>query len=1008
MANIKNMIKEITSKNMETGSSIPIWILNDKLNINQINHQLDKMAEQGIKKIVIRADKGIIPTYFSADFMQYLHHILLNAKNRNIKVLFSDDLQYANPGVHATLTTKNQHNRMKYLSLADVLKAKGPKKFVQELSFSDIQYVFAIKMKDKNLDYSSVKNLMPYIKGRLLQWNMPSGDWRIFIFRVTYNKKPVGGYVFNCLDSNAVHSYIESTFGNLRKSLPKESCSALTGFVVELPNIAPDTSIRGIPWSMEILKNLKKDCSVDPVTTVLSLFLDNYSKKTGLVRRGYYKVLLKLLSNNFLKPLYNYKKSNKLEIHTFLNAGDQFSGETLLRFNYSSIIQKYEIDGLSSSSSLTVDNPSVLHLFSDQKYYFNREKGSVILGRNKNAIGRSFKELKFEADENTQIGLTTKFIDGLYYSMKFDCGQRTPPNIFTQSSFFRDYRNFMQYNERKAIALKNSFRLAKVGVIFPSESFYASYNPSNLTAYRTKCQQFDSVLKQLTTDDISFYLMDEETCSHLTHGVKGEACLQSAGKGKFIFKTLIIPETCIIGKKFISFLETFQKNGGRIALYGITPYETIEGRYDPNMLKSLETQQQQLSGNFLKLTKPEELDALRNFCLNPDKTLEIFTEGITEKRISAGTFIESKNRHFFLFNKSKTENVRTEIKVNAKGFLYYTDLNNGALNNLPCNDSSGQIKPFIYNFSPGEACLLSLSDVKVQAPINPCLPLDDPNRLYRIILKDQWEFDVLDDNALPITGWTMKINSNRDVNAGYNLAYESYINVEQVPQKSVIFLNNIINQHINGQDSGYYPVEISFNGVTLKSMQFFGRGEKVFHENELLKKAQYAGIMGYSSDVTTHVRKGINRITIKTYGSSFDPLLIHYPVLFLGNFEVRRGNKGWMIVPKAEAINYGSWTNQGYPFFNGRIVYRQIFEKPETHKQVLLRFKNFDSHALVRVNGNPIDVLSWQPSCVDISKFIQSEKNKIEIEITNLQNNLIKMNEMPAGLTAEAYLDVYR
>jgi hypothetical protein len=490
-------------------------------------------------------------------------------------------------------------------------------------------------------------------------------------------------------------------------------------------------------------------------------------------------------------------------------------------------------------------------------------------------------------------------------------------------------------------------------------------------------------------------------------GGKGEAFLQPRGKARTIFKTLIIPETGIAPLRLVSFLEKFVKREGKVALYGITPYETPEGRKDPNMLKNLEALQSRMPGSVLKLTKPEELDALKNLC-GPERLVEIYTEGAAEKRIFARVFSEGKARFLFLLNTSRTENVRAELKVNARGHLYYVDLNRGALNSLPGSEPSGHIKPFIYNFAPGEAVLMALSEGRITAQNNPCLPLEDQNRLYRIILKDQWEFDVLDENALPITGWTMKINTNRDVNAGFNLAYESYINVEQVPQKSVLFLNGLINQPINGQDSGYYPVEISFNGVNLKSMQFFGRGEKMFHETEILKRAHYAGMAGFSSDVTAHVRKGINRITVKTYGQTFEPMLIRHPVIFLGNFEVRRSNKGWMIVPKNEFIKYGSWTDQGYPFFCGRIVYRQIFEKPESHKRVLLRFKNFESHAVVRINGTAINVLPWQPTCLDISKFIQSEKNKIEVEIANLTNNLFKMNEMASGFTSEAYLDVYQ
>ena len=43
--------------------------------------------------------------------------------------------------------------------------------------------------------------------------------------------------------------------------------------------------------------------------------------------------------------------------------------------------------------------------------------------------------------------------------------------------------------------------------------------------------------------------------------------------------------------------------------------------------------------------------------------------------------------------------------------------------------------------------------------------------------------------------------------------------------------------------------------------------------------------------------------------------------------------------------------------------------------------------AAVRVNGNPVPLLPWQPACMDISKFIQSEKNKIEIEVMGKTTN---------------------
>ncbi len=91
-----------------------------------------------------------------------------------------------------------------------------------------------------------------------------------------------------------------------------------------------------------------------------------------------------------------------------------------------------------------------------------------------------------------------------------------------------------------------------------------------------------------------------------------------------------------------------------------------------------------------------------------------------------------------------------------------------------------------------------------------------------------------------------------------------------------------------------------------------------------------------------------------------------------------------------------------------RVVYRQVFEKPGNFKRVYLRFKNFESMVAVRINGKELDVLPWPPAVADLSGHIQEGKNKIEIEVVNHHNNLLKMSLLPSGLLTEAYLDVYQ
>jgi hypothetical protein len=1010
MSTLKTKLKDICLPNLKTDDVMPIWLLNEKLEHSTIDAQLSSMKEQEITNIVLKAERGIIPSYMSTDFLQYLDYIFCSAKKKGISIYFCDDLQNAHPGAYAGITEKRAELRLNYLSLSEIVKTKGPSKHIQELSPSSQWLVIGFRMKEKNIDIASAKNLTVQIKQNTFSWTIPAGDWRILFFQLTPCKRPVGGWVLNTMDSEAAKAYMNISYEAVRNALSKEAITAFKGLLVELPYVGPDASIRGLPWSEDISKQLTRSCKANILSQVMALFVEGGSKDAGKVRREYYSLLLKLQCQNFLKPIQEYCSKKKLVLRAFTASSDPYSGEGQLRYDYTPIVQKCTaIEGLSSADT-TIADTAAGKLFADFRGYYNKSRGTAILGRNRSGIGLGLKDLKYEADELALNGIEGRIIDGNYYALRYQGGMRAPSNAFIHTPAFSQYGTMLKAFERRMKSLVDLHAHEKVGVMFPGESFYASYNPIATSVYKMKTQHFDDLITYLTKENISYQFINEALAGTMTISNENELVLSIGGKTKASFSTMIIPEAAIIPKKFVAILEKFIQGGGKVVFYGVTPFETIEGIKDAHLIRPIEYLQSKMPGSVFKLTKPEELESLRTGCFsNLPQRVEFFSETQMEKRISCRTFSDKGVAVHLMLNTSN-DNVRTEIKVNTapKTWLYWFDLSRGVLNTLPSSESNGTVKPFIYSFAPKEGGMLLESDVKLVSQPNPCLALDDPSRLYRIILKDQWEYDVLDDNALPITVWSMKINSNRDVNSGYNTAYESYINVDSVPTKSFLFLNNLINRHINGFGSGFFPIEIAFNGVQIKHMQFFNRGEKTYHAGDILKDSSYAGINSFAADVTANVKKGLNRIIVKTYGSTFSPMAIKYPVLFVGKFAVKKSNNGWLLTENQESIKSGSWTDQGFPFFCGRIVYRQIFEKPDAFKRVMLRFKQIENMAVVRVNGNEVPLPPWQPQSIDISKFIQGEKNKIEIEVSNLHNNLLKMVESPAGLVGEVYVDVYQ
>ncbi|OGJ93407.1 MAG: hypothetical protein A2487_16835 [Candidatus Raymondbacteria bacterium RifOxyC12_full_50_8] len=1009
MSNLSSLLKSLTSKSTKFNTPMPVYILSGKLEKAAIASQLLAMQQQGIQKIILKIDNSAVPTYPSADFFACLWQVFREARKLSMQIFFSDDLINADPGASAALTLASPALRMKYLSLARVLKVKGPHKFSHDFEESGIQYVFALKSKDRVLEFSSAKNLTPMLKNNQLKCELPTGDWRLFIFRECANIKPVGGYALNVLDKNAARAYINAAFDNFKKTMPKDAAPALAGFVVELPSVAPDTSIRGIPWTLEIQKKLNAACGADTMTSVLSLFVDGYSAKNGLIRRTFYSSLLDLLNANFIKPLAEFGKKSRCGMHIYLNGGDHYSTEHMLQFDWSSCAALPAVEGITAAAPFSGDNCISARLFADLKSLNARQsRGTVVLGRNRIGVGLSPKDIKFESDELSIHGIHSAHIDGSYSTLGYHSGMRTPANTFVHSSFYGSYQNFLSYLMRKQFCLEKTPHAESVAVLFPGQTFYTYYNPSHLAGYKLRLQNFTAVINQLVADSIPFNFLTEAMAANLTVTPKGEAIFKHNGKNRGIFKILIVPETLIVSKRLAALFELFAKRGGKIVFFGITPHETFEKGKDPLLARRMEALQSAPGSPVTTINKTDELESLRTVCgAALKRVVDVAVEGLVEKRILARVFSEGSFDYVFMLNKSRTESIRAEIKVNRDGFLYYLDMNSGAISPVSAENQHQTVQSFIYTFSPGEAAWFVRTGAKIKAPLKLEYALDNPSRVYRIIFKDEWELEPLDLNALPLSSWTMKINSNRDINAGLNMAYESYISVEHVPSTCYIALHRLINQYTNGPDSGVYPVEVSFNGVRLKPMQFFGRGENEFQETEIVKKLALGGASLFAADVSQHIKHGINRVTVKTFGSTYHPLLIKYPVYLAGNFALNRGNQGWFVAKKAELFKYGSWTSQGYPFYCGRAIYRQVFEKPGTCKRAILRLSNFDAHVVVRLNGKEAPILSWQPATADITSFMNDDKNKLEIEITNLHNNLLKMVNTPAGLLGEVFLDVY-
>lgn len=138
-------------------------------------------------------------------------------------------------------------------------------------------------------------------------------------------------------------------------------------------------------------------------------------------------------------------------------------------------------------------------------------------------------------------------------------------------------------------------------------------------------------------------------------------------------------------------------------------------------------------------------------------------------------------------------------------------------------------------------------------------------------------------------------------------------------------------------------------------------------------------------EITDLVKKGENIID---FSVRYDFLTEVETAYVVGDFGVElvdpfRGK----IVDEPQKLKIGSWTDQGYPFYSGRMVYKAQFETVNKPNAFLRLLNPSGTLYKVRVNGTDAGRIMWKPFELDITNHVKSGSNDLEIEVvSSLQN----------------------
>jgi hypothetical protein len=138
-------------------------------------------------------------------------------------------------------------------------------------------------------------------------------------------------------------------------------------------------------------------------------------------------------------------------------------------------------------------------------------------------------------------------------------------------------------------------------------------------------------------------------------------------------------------------------------------------------------------------------------------------------------------------------------------------------------------------------------------------------------------------------------------------------------------------------------------------------------------------------EITQLVKQGEN---VMDFALDYDFMTEVESAYIVGDFGVKMADSfRGKIVSEPSKLKAGTWTDQGYPFYAGRMNYRTEFSvKKNAHVFVRL-IRPSGTLYKVRVNGEEAGKILWRPYEVDLTGFVRPGKNLLEIEVvSSLQN----------------------
>jgi hypothetical protein len=543
------------------------WWLGDPLARERLKWQMDQLKGKGVSGLQVNyahSDSGgrsygltftNDPPLFSEAWWDLYGWFLQEAKKRGMAVSLSDYTLGVGQGWRVDEILKE------FPTIRGAVLEHTSRDFVggQELTWEvpeNTVSLTAYRTRDKVLEAGSGANLLPNLKGRILCWLAPEGNWRVIAVAARVNP-----YSLDPMHPLSGREYIKKFFQPFEDRNPGEAGKGLNFFFSD----ELDFGVHGNLWNSFFAGEFRRRKGYDLLPELAALFVD-IGPRTPKIRMDYSDVLVSLEEENFFRPCFEWHYQRGM----LFGCDHGGRGKEITEFGDYFRTQRWMTGTGNDQPHLAADliknkvNSSIVHLYERPRVWLEGFYGS--------GWGTSSAQLADATFRNFAHGHNLLTLHGLYYSTHGGWWEWAPPCNHFRMPYWRHMGEFLHCVERLSYLMSQGTHQCDVAVLYPVAPKEAGMKGSEsvTTAF--------NVGSHLYRQGIDFDFLDFES---LARARIEDRELRVAGEQ---YRALVLPAMQAVRFSTLQKAAEFFRAGGLVIAVGDLPLASERvGRDDPEL-----------------------------------------------------------------------------------------------------------------------------------------------------------------------------------------------------------------------------------------------------------------------------------------------------------------------------------------------------------------------------------------------------------------------------------------